>query len=88
MEFIQPAGFDEQLIVVTEISEISRISITFNQTIIKQTMLETQSSDADEASTNGTILCVGMVKVVSLDANTMKPKRMAASLLEEIVSVE
>jgi len=87
IEFIQPARFDEQLIVATEISEKSRISITFSQTVIKRSMVNTQMSDAPGASTNSTILCTGLIKVVSLDANTMKPKRLAASLLEEIVSV-
>ena len=87
IDFIQPARFDEQLMVVTEISEKSRISITFNQTVIKQPMVETQAHDAHDASANSTVLCTGMVRVVSLDANTMKHRRMPASLLEEIVSV-
>lgn len=87
IEFIQPARFNEQLEVVTEISEKSRISITFNQTILKQTVDMSQANDAQDVSANSTILCTGLIKVVSLDANTMKPKRMAASLLEEIVSV-
>ena len=87
IEFVQPARFDEQLVVATEISEKSRVSITFSQTVIKQAMIYTQSDGAPDASTNSTILCTGLIKVVSLDANTMKPKRITASLLEEIVSV-
>ena len=77
----------ERLVVATEISEKSRISITFGQTVIKQAMLNTQSNDVPGVSANSTILCTGLIEMVSLDANTMKPKRMAVSLLEEIVSV-
>lgn len=87
IEFIQPARFNESLEVVTEIREKSRISITFDQTILKQAKDFTQSSDANNASAESTTLCAGLIKVVSLDANTMKPRRMKASLLEEIVSV-
>lgn len=88
VEFIKSARFNEQLMVTTEIVEQNRIAITFNQTIIKLPEGKDGPDDALAASPDSTVMCSGLIKVVSLDANTMKPKRMPASLLKEIVSGE
>lgn len=70
IDFIQGARLDDQLQVVTTISELKRASLTFCQEIV---------NPDDKA------LCKAMVKVACIDNQKMKPKAMPQSIISELI---
>jgi len=68
-EFIAPAVFNDQLIVTASLSKLTRASFEIEQNVYRD-------------SRDGTLLLRGGVKAAMLDADTMKPQRIPASLFE------
>lgn len=71
IDFISPARFNDELIINTEVSNISGVSIDFTQSVVKE----------------NTVLAKATVQVVSLDSETLKPKRIHSPLKEELTRV-
>ncbi|MBW3696639.1 tol-pal system-associated acyl-CoA thioesterase [Vibrio sp. T187] len=71
IDFIQGAKLDDQLQVVTTISELKRASIIFCQEIVNP---------------GGKALCKAMVKVACIDSQKMKPKAMPQSIISELIN--
>ena len=69
-EYIQPARFNDELLVSATVIEQSKVSISFAQQII-------QKSDH-------TVLCEATIKIVSLNAASFKPCRIPATLLKKL----
>jgi len=68
--FIRPARLDDLLTIRTRVLELGAATVTFGQEILRTT--------ADE------LLVQGQVRVACLDAASFKPRRLPASLREEL----
>lgn len=69
-EFIVPAKFNDQLIVTARLANLARATFDIEQNIY-------------ENSLDGTLMCRGGVKAAYLNADTMRPTRVPASIFEE-----
>ncbi len=71
IDFIQGARLDDQLNVVTTISELKRASIIFCQELVNP---------------EDKVLCKAMVKVACINIEHMKPKAMPQSIISELTN--
>ncbi len=69
IEYFKPARFNEQLRVMSRVSDPGRASLEFQQRILRE----------DDA-----LLCQGVVAVACVDARTFKPKPLPDNLRAEI----
>ena len=69
-EFIAPAKFNDEIIVTAGLAGLSRATFDIEQNIYLD-------------GPDGTLLLKGSVRAAYLDADTMRPKRVPASLFEE-----
>lgn len=67
VDYLSPARFNEQIEVNSEISRLKKVSLIFEQSIIR---------DSKE-------LCKATVTIACLDAKTMRPKAIPSLLLAE-----
>jgi acyl-CoA thioester hydrolase len=70
LDFIVPARFNDELIVTARLSGLSRASFDIEQIIYRDSL-------------DGVICCRGGVRAAYLNADTLKPQRVPASLFEE-----
>ncbi len=70
-EFLAPARFNDQIIVTARLAGLSRATFDIEQNIYLDNL-------------DGTVLLKGSVRAAYLDADTMRPKRVPATLFEEI----
>lgn len=70
MELMQPARFNEQLEVVTTITDVARTNITFQQNIRR--------------SGETAIVCRGQIRVVCIDAQKWKPSAIPEKIKREL----
>ncbi len=68
-EFIQPARFNDQLVVTVGLEERSRASFLLQQRIHRE-------------SAEGELLCKGVVRAACINADTSKPARLPELLFE------
>lgn len=73
IDFKQGARLDDQLTVVTSISDLKKASITFCQELVNP---------------EGQLLCKAIVKVACIDNEKMKPKAMPQSIILELTHSE
>jgi acyl-CoA thioester hydrolase len=69
-EFIVPAKFNDELVVSARLANLTRATFEIEQNIYR--------NDLD-----GTLLCKGSVTAAYLNADTMRPVRVPASIFEE-----
>jgi acyl-CoA thioester hydrolase len=69
-EFVVPAKFNDELVVTARLSNLTRATFNIEQNIYLDSL-------------DGTLLCKGSVKAAYLNADTMRPMRVPASLFEE-----
>jgi len=69
-EFVVPAKFNDELVVTARLSNLTRATFDIEQDIYLDSL-------------DGTLLCKGSVKAAYLNADTMRPMRVPASLFEE-----
>jgi acyl-CoA thioester hydrolase len=69
-EFIVPARFNDELIVTAQLGDLTRATFGIEQNIYR-------------GSLDGELLLRGSVIAAYLDADTMRPKRVPASIFEE-----
>ena len=70
-EFLKPAAFNDELLVTVELLKVSRASFELAQNIYRK--------DGGRE-----LLCRGRTKAAVLDANSMKPVRVPATLFEDL----
>ena len=70
-EFLAPARFNDQIIVTARLAGLSRATFDIEQNIYLDNL-------------DGTVLLKGSVRAAYLDDDTMRPKRVPATLFEEI----
>lgn len=71
--FLEPARFNEKLLVTAALANLTRASFLIEQNIFRNSL-------------DGALLCRGTIRAALLDADTMKPVRVPASLFEESAS--
>ena len=70
LDFIVPAKFNDELIVTARLADLSRATFDIEQIIYRDNV-------------GGTICCRGAVRAAFLNADTLRPQRVPASLFEE-----
>ncbi|TNF95164.1 MAG: tol-pal system-associated acyl-CoA thioesterase [Gammaproteobacteria bacterium] len=70
IEYLLPARFNQELIVITSIAEQKRASIHFDQRIYK---------NGDD-----TLLCQGFIRVACLEFSTMKPRAIPEMITKQL----
>ena len=68
--FIVPAKFNDELIVTARLANLTRATFDIEQNIYADSL-------------DGTLMCRGGVKAAYLNADTMRPMRIPASIFEE-----
>ena len=68
--FLEPARFNEELLVTAGLEGLTRASFTIEQNIFRNSL-------------DGALLCRGTIRAALLNADTHKPVRVPASLFEE-----
>jgi len=97
IDFVQSARFNDLLVVGVNVCQHSKVSLVFQQDIFRIDRTQTEDilnhghtyKPMEHAMMQAVFrdkICSGQVKVVSLDAQTMRPKRIVKSVFEEIVS--
>jgi acyl-CoA thioester hydrolase len=72
-EFIVPARFNDEIIVTARLARLTRATFDIEQNVYRDSL-------------DGTLLLKGSVRAAYLDADTLRPKRVPASLFEGIIS--
>jgi acyl-CoA thioester hydrolase len=68
IDYLKPARFNEQILVSAKIIERKKTNLTFEQTITRQ----------DD------VLCSGKVRIACLDAQSLRPKPIPVSIVEQL----
>jgi acyl-CoA thioester hydrolase len=71
MDYLKPAKFNDELIVLTKIEKLKRVSLVFHQTIVR-------------AGHNREIINTAIIKVACLDAMSMKVKAIPQQMIEQL----
>jgi len=69
-EFVLPARFNDELLVTARLTNLTRATFDIEQNIFQDSL-------------DGTLVCKGRVKAAYLNADTMRPVRVPASIFEE-----
>ncbi|MEK6750416.1 MAG: tol-pal system-associated acyl-CoA thioesterase [Pseudomonadota bacterium] len=80
LEFIKPARFNQRLRVEVDIAQANRLAIQFTQRVLLQ-----NGDGAETVHQADVLLCAANVKVVTLDAANMRPRRMPNPIFVEIM---
>jgi acyl-CoA thioester hydrolase len=75
MDYLKPARFNQLLSVSAEAVETGKASMTFKQEVTLIT---------DEGGGSGELLCRGQIRIACLDAQSLRPRPIPASVREEI----
>ena len=70
LDFIVPARFSDELVVTARLSGLTRATFDIEQNIYRDSL-------------DGTLCCRGGIRAALLNADTLKPQRVPASLFEE-----
>ncbi len=68
-DFLEPARFNDELLVTAGLDSLARASFMIEQNIFRNSL-------------DGTLLCRGTIRAALLNADTLKPVRVPASLFE------
>ena len=85
LRYLRPARLDDALIVTARLAESGRASLTIDQ----QALLKPEQMTPEPSGASGTrpeILCEGTIRIGWVDAATLRPARIPASLLERLSS--
>jgi len=75
VDFLEPARFNDSLVVTARIAERRRASLKFEQSVYR-------SSPAAPP------LCTGTVRIACIDAATLRPRAIPERILKEIADVD
>ncbi|MGD9773605.1 YbgC/FadM family acyl-CoA thioesterase [Diaphorobacter sp.] len=79
LRYLRPARLDDELIVTASLREGGRASLTIEQ----QALLKPEQMTLDSPPA---LLCEGTIRIGWVDAATMRPGRIPASLFERLTS--
>lgn len=77
LSYQHPARLDDLLLVTARLSEVGRASLTIEQSAL----LNPQRPDASPV-----LLCQGLVRIGWVDAHSLRPRRIPASVLERLTA--
>lgn len=77
VRYLAPARLDDELIVTSQLQQAGRASLT---------LLQEAFLSAHPFSASAPLLCAATIRIGWVDASTMRPARIPASLLEQISS--
>jgi acyl-CoA thioester hydrolase len=69
VDYVRPARFNERLLVSVKINQLGRASMSLAQEVCRE---------------SGEVLCTGLVRIVCLDAASLRPRPMPATVVKEI----
>jgi acyl-CoA thioester hydrolase len=72
-EFLVPARFNDEIIVTARLARLTRATFDIEQNIYRDSL-------------DGPLLLKGSIRAAYLDADTLRPKRVPASIFEETLS--
>jgi len=72
VDYLKPAKFNDELLVITEVAEMKRASLIFQQTIVR-------------ADAKHEIINKARIKVACLDAQSMKVKAIPPMMKEQLI---
>jgi len=78
-QYIKPAVLDDLVCVTTRIQDAGRASLMLEQSIVRYT-----DTDVPPALATGTVLCQASVRLGWVQAHTMSPTRIPASVLQSM----
>ena len=78
LDYLKPARFNQLLSVSSSVMEAGKASLTFEQTV---NLIINEEDDKVESDL---LLCRGRIKIVCLDANSLKPRAIPASIRQEV----
>lgn len=78
-QYLKPAVLDDLLCVTTRIQEAGRASLMLSQTIVRYT-----DTDVPPALATGAVLCEATVRMGWVQAQTLSPTRIPASVLQSM----
>jgi acyl-CoA thioester hydrolase len=79
VRYHRPARLDDLLLVTAELAEAGRASLT-----IRQTARLAPAPMAADAGAASALLCEGSIRIGWVDAHTLRPQRIPASLLDAL----
>lgn len=71
VDYLKPAKFNDELLVITHVAELRRASLVFHQTIVR-------------ADSTHEIINKAVVKIACLDADSMKVKAIPTLMIEQL----
>ena len=75
IEFIQPARYDDQLLISAEVADLKRSQFSFEQTIVRESTEESEKNIRLNTAT---------AKIVCVSASSMRPVRIPQTILEKL----
>ncbi|NOX77194.1 MAG: tol-pal system-associated acyl-CoA thioesterase [Gammaproteobacteria bacterium] len=88
LDYLKPGRFNQLLSVSVHIAETGRASLTFDQTVAVADAADNKNTVENllmEGKECGSVLCQGRIKIACLDASTLKPRAIPASIRQEIL---
>lgn len=95
VDYLQPARFNDLLLVTAAIGEQGRASMVFTQCVVRASAAShngpagpVAKKDYEELiGDKATMLCTGQIRIACLDSNTMRPRSIPSYLHAEISRV-
>ena len=91
VNYIAPAKFNDQLLVVAQLVQASKVRLQFKQAVFCSSDVGAVNSgefvSAEKLKNNEAtpLLCEAEISIVSLSASQLRPKRMPKALFEELL---
>lgn len=88
-DYIQPARFNNLLLVTAQVQQQSRVKIAFKQQVYatknKQSCMNGYFEDIHHVTDNNLLLCEANVTIAALSATKMRPQRMPETIFKELM---
>ncbi|HHM04159.1 MAG TPA: tol-pal system-associated acyl-CoA thioesterase [Gammaproteobacteria bacterium] len=91
VDFLKPARFNDQLLVLARLGRAGRASLFFDQAVLRQAAPDSAAKSANRSCDYDTLirdkdklLCTASVKVACLTADGLRPRALPQPLLMEI----
>ena len=87
LKYRRPARLDDQLLVTVKVKEFGRVGMTIVQSsLLIQEHLT--SKPLHQSPDNPVVLCDGTIRIAWVDAATLRPARMPATVLDVLASTQ
>lgn len=80
VRYLRPARLDDELVVTASLVEAGRASMIIRQ----QALLKTEHAENPGSSASATLLCEGSIRIGWVNASSLQPMRIPASILDRL----